>query len=203
VSFLLFSAPKKRKLMAEIRKVGEQNMRVLNEILGTVRENSQKIAQLETDVKSLNNFVYARSRRAHESGPLRTEGQHVVLGDDIDTVAVPRNVYQAARGQIQTGKALILKMLDPSFGVYTQAELAERNWNGGNVKGKDREGNEEEQQKISLIKEVRFRALLAQTKREFPGVVDYQGSLQSLTACVNNKCRKTRHRNQPAPAEQN
>ena len=127
------------------------------------RASKAKIAKLEDDVKTLYSYVYTKSQRPpNQATPFQDEGNEVVIGNELEKIRVSKATYDAVMQQSNNAQTFLLKFLSENAGVYTNEELLMKNWNGGTTV---RVNGGAEIAKGSLMKDVRFKALLAQAKR--------------------------------------
>ena len=122
--------------------------------------------------------------------PFRDEGNEVLIGNELANIRVSKVTYNNVMQQSHNASTFLLKFLSEKAGVYTNEELLRRNWNGGVVRVN---GDGTEIVKESLMKDVRFKALLAQAARNWPGQTEGL-YFKPLVEVINNKCRKSKSR---------
>ena len=111
--------------------------------------------------------------------------ENIVIGGEDATMALPRHKYNALRQRSASGKDMVVGLLPMG---YSKEEISNFNYFGGSV-----HVSGEIVQKQAFIEDARFKAMLAQAEKEFPGCTS--GAMaKEIRHAVNSKCRKITHR---------
>ena len=119
-----------------------------------------------------------------------SNNESVIIGSGRDSWVMPKVTYKAVLKipSVVSGQKLVLKLLDC---VFLPEELSLFNYRGGNTVHKDGQVIA----KKCLEHELRYRAIVCQAEKEFPGsTTGEKGS--ALKLAVRNKCNKSVKKNQ-------
>ena len=111
-----------------------------------------------------------------------SNNESVIIGSGRDTWVMPRVKYMAALDtpSVVSGQKLVLKLLGC---VFLPEELSQFNLRGCGILHKDGQAIARK----SLQQELRYRAIVCQAEKEFPGsTIGEKGS--ALKLAVSNKC---------------